>query len=71
MLRQRRHDDWRVLPMSVKLEEYSEKRNFDKTPEPVGEADLVGKANSVGLADRPGEFLRFAVQHHRARPGPL
>ncbi len=41
--------------MTVKLSEYEEKRNFDKTPEPKGD-----KTESDVL-------LRFVVQHHLAR----
>ncbi len=41
--------------MDAKLNEYNQKRNFDKTPEPEGEAA------------RPEGYLRFVVQHHMAR----
>ncbi len=41
--------------MSVKLDEYNRKRNFDKTLEPEGE---------TGIAEKQ---LRFAMQHHIAR----
>ncbi len=41
--------------MDAKLNEYNQKRNFYKTPEPEGEAA------------RPEGYLRFVVQHHMAR----
>lgn len=41
--------------MTVNLDPYNQKRNFNKTTEPKGEVALSGKA------------LRFAVQHHLAR----
>ncbi len=41
--------------MTVKLEEYNRKRNFEKTLEPEGETS------------EPEEGLRFVVQHHAAR----
>ena len=41
--------------MTVKLEEYNRKRNFEKTVEPEGKPE------------KPAEHLRFVVQHHMAR----
>ncbi|WMJ86896.1 DNA ligase D [Anaerocolumna sp. MB42-C2] len=41
--------------MTLKLNEYNQKRNFDRTLEPEGITDLAG------------EGLRFVVQHHMAR----
>jgi bifunctional non-homologous end joining protein LigD len=41
--------------MAEKLKAYNQKRNFDKTVEPEGNAELSG------------EVLRFVVQHHMAR----
>lgn len=41
--------------MSEKLNKYNEKRNFERTLEPVGTSETAG------------EGLRFAVQHHLAR----
>jgi bifunctional non-homologous end joining protein LigD len=41
--------------MSIKLEDYNRKRNFERTGEPEGE---IGK---------PEEQLKFVVQHHIAR----
>ena len=41
--------------MAVTLEEYNQKRNFEKTLEPKGETA------------EPEEGLRFVVQHHMAR----
>jgi bifunctional non-homologous end joining protein LigD len=41
--------------MTVSLNEYNEKRNFDKTLEPQG------------MAEAADESLRFVVQHHMAR----
>ncbi len=41
--------------MPIKLQEYSQKRNFNITEEPAGETEAQG------------EDLRFAVQHHEAR----
>jgi bifunctional non-homologous end joining protein LigD len=46
--------------MPVKLEEYNKKRDFGKSPEPVG----AGESARVEAA---GEGLRFVVQHHLAR----
>ena len=37
------------------LEKYSQKRDFKKTGEPEGKAE------------KPGEHVRFVVQHHLAR----
>ncbi len=45
----------RLMFMTVNLNEYNQKRNFQKTLEPEGEAE-----NSA-------ESLRFVVQHHMAR----
>lgn len=41
--------------MTAKLNQYNEKRNFDRTAEPMGEMAA------------PDEALRFVVQHHLAR----
>ncbi|MDP4153599.1 MAG: DNA ligase D [Bacillota bacterium] len=41
--------------MTIKLEEYNEKRNFEKTSEPIGKTE------------KPEEHLKFVVQHHSAR----
>lgn len=41
--------------MTGKLKEYNEKRNFERTPEPEGEAGYSGTG------------LRYIVQHHMAR----
>ncbi len=41
--------------MSEKLNKYNEKRNFERTLEPVG------------MSETAGEGLRFVVQHHLAR----
>jgi bifunctional non-homologous end joining protein LigD len=46
--------------MPVKLDEYSRKRNFEKTPEPEGQGAFTRAA-------QPEEGLRFVVQHHMAR----
>jgi bifunctional non-homologous end joining protein LigD len=45
--------------MAVRLEEYYQKRNFTKTPEPSGEEEPNPEAEPQGL--------RFVVQHHMAR----
>lgn len=41
--------------MTVKLKEYNQKRNFEKTLEPEGKTE------------KPEECLKFVVQHHAAR----
>lgn len=46
--------------MPAKLDDYNRKRDFDKTPEPLGPGAYTRKEES-------GEGLRFAVQHHMAR----
>lgn len=41
--------------MTATLDDYNRKRNFEKTAEPEG------------IPEKPGESLRFVVQHHMAR----
>ena len=43
------------MQMTIKLEEYNQKRNFEKTGEPEGKTE------------KPEEHLKFVVQHHAAR----
>ncbi len=56
--------------MMDKLSEYNEKRNFDKTNEPIGEganaANVALDAVEKAVADESPE-LRFVIQHHLAR----
>lgn len=50
--------------MSQKLEEYSRKRNFNKTAEPDGNCVAAGSRKTM---NKPSKPLCFVVQHHLSR----